>query len=435
MLGLRQRNRVVSSFLLWFIALLIASYAALFISVRFLVLKPNVELIGDLLISLNDAVVEVSRSDKSHLDNLRNLYAEQHTQTQILGSLPDPGNADDVWYPGIRALQNFIHTESQGTLTFRLIEKPHHVFQLFDSRHPDQTLQFTPSTPPFAKTFLIIAISVISFTCVIAAWLISRRLTKPLVTLAAQAKRLQTEKNAGAIVFDEKNTLPEIASLARSLNEMRSELDRTIRDRENLLAAVTHDLRTPLSRLQIALDILEGNHTGATPPLLEDVGEMRRILDQFVELGKLNEEVDEPWSEGDLNQFIRRIRDQYRRAGVNLRTQLPAQPVVIAYKPIGLTRLLYNLVDNACRHGDGNVQVTVSRDQDVVILTVSNKTLGADQGTGLTQALAEQSGRLPTTGLGLKIARQFAEVHKAQLEESDADGIKFFSLRFNAKKS
>lgn len=431
----RQRNRVVSSFLLWFIALLIASYVALFISVRFLILKPNAELIGDLLISLNDAVIELSRSDKTHLENLQNLYAERHTQTQILGSLPDPGNADDVWYPGIRALQNFIHTESQGTLTFRLIKKPHHVFQLFDSSHPDHTLQFTPSTPPFAKTFPIIAICVILFTCAIAAWLISRRLTMPLVTLAAQAKRLQTEKNAGAIVFDEKNTLPEIASLARSLNEMRSELDRTIRDRENLLAAVTHDLRTPLSRLQIALDILEGNHTGATPPLLEDVGEMRRILDQFVELGKLNEEVDEPWSEGDLNQFIRRIRDQYRRAGVNLRTQLPAKPVVIAYKPIGLTRLLYNLVDNACRHGDGNVQVTVSRDQDVVILTVSNKTLGVDQGTGLTQALAEQSGRLPTTGLGLKIARQFAEVHKAQLEESDADGIKFFSLRFNAKKS
>lgn len=433
--GHRQRNHVVSSFLLWFIALLIASYIALFISVRFLILKPNAELIGDLLISLNDAVVEASLSGKTHLDNLRNLYAERHTQTQILGSLPDPGNADDVWYPGIRALQNFIHTESQGTLTFRLIEKPHHVYQLFDSRHPDQTLQFTPSTPPFAKTFPILALCVILLTCAIAAWLISHRLTKPLIILAAQAKRLQSEKDAGAIVFDEKNTLPEIASLARSLNEMRSELDRTIRDRENLLAAVTHDLRTPLSRLQIALDILEANHTGTIPPLLEDVGEMRRILDQFVELAKLNEEVDEPWSEGDLNQFVSRIRDQYRRAGVNLRTKLPAQPVVVSYKPIGLTRLLYNLVDNACRHGDGNVQVAVTRTQDEAILTVSNRTLSDDRGTGLTQALAEQSGKLPTTGLGLKIARQFAEVHNAQLEESDADGIKFFRLRFNAKKS
>lgn len=424
-------HRLLSSFLLWFIVLLITSYVVLFFLIRFLVLKPNAEQFADLLISLNEAVVEIANNDSKYdLDKLRETYAKRRSQVQIMQEMPGE-TYKDVWYPGLKVLQNFIESESNGELELKVIDTPDTKLRMIDSRHPNQNLLIIPSAPPFIKIFLIVSLFVIMLTVVVAAWLISRQLTKPLRTLADQAHRLHSEKNSFAILFNEKNALPEIRSLARSLNKMRSELDRTIQDRENLLTTVTHDLRTPLSRLQIALDILSATNPNATPPLLEDIGEMRLILDQFVELGKLNEEIDEPWVEGDLNLFVGRIRDQYRRAGVNLRTQLPEQAVVVKYKAIGLTRLLYNLVDNACRHGDGNVQITVIQAQDDPVLTVSNKMQSNDQGTGLTQALAEQAGRLPTTGLGLRIVRQFAEVHRAQLEESVVDGIKSFSLRFN----
>ena len=429
---IKLKSRPPSSFLLWFIVLLIISYAALFITVRLFILKPNAEMFADLIISLNEAVVEVANNyNKNDLDKLRSLYSERQRQVRIIHD-PTEVPYKDVWYPGFRTIQNFIENESHGELAFRITDTPILKLRLIDSRHPNQILEFTPVAPPFAQAFPIISFFVILLTCVLAAWLISRRLTKPLRNLADQAHRLHNEKNASAIQFNQEKALPEIVSLAKSLNEMRSELDRTIQDRENLLAAVTHDLRTPLSRLQIALDILTATNPSATPPLLEDVGEMRRILDQFVELAKLNEELDEPWVEGDLNQFVARIREQYRRSGINLRTQLAEQQVILKYKAIGLTRLLYNLVDNACRHGDGNVQIAVVQAEEGPVLTVSNKMQSNDQGTGLTQALAEQTGRLPTTGLGLRIVRQFAEVHRAQLEESIVDGIKSFSLRFKS---
>lgn len=423
--------RFLSSFLLWFIALLIASYVTLFIAVRFLIIKPNAELFADILISLNEAIVEIANGNQNNLDKLRKIYEERHGQIQIIGELPE-GQYKEMWYPGFRVIQNFVKTESKGELAFKITDTPQLALRLIDSRHPNQTLQFTPSAPPFAKAFPIISFFVILLTCIFAAWLISSRLTRPLRNIAEQAHRLCSEKNSSAIIFNEEKTLPEIAVLVQALNEMRSALDRTIQDRENLLAAVTHDLRTPLSRLQIALDILETKNPSAIPPLIEDVGEMRRILDQFVELSKLNEEINEPWIEDDLNPFIGRIRDQYRRAGVNLRTQLPTQPVILAYKPISLTRLLYNLIDNACRHGNGDVQIAIVQTNEEIVLTVSNKMQSGDQGTGLTHALAEQSGRLPTTGLGLRIVRQFAEVHKAQLDESEVNGIKTFSLRFKS---
>ena len=424
------KSRFLSSFLLWFSILLISSYALLFISIRLFVLKPNAELFADMLLMLNDAVEQVAKVEGNA--GIAMLNARGTQRDSLLQILPNSPSAKEttVWYPGVRFAQNFITKHSGDDLTLRASNGDYLTLWLPDPRHPGQVIQIEYRNGSFAKFFLILSLFVALFTCAIAAWLIARRLTNPLWELAQQAKQLASNKDLSAIRFNEKKALPEIVTLTRALNDMRAELDRTIKDRELLLADVTHDLRTPLSRLHIALDILEPSNPGAVKAMLDDVAEMRTILEQFVELAKLNTELNEPWEEGDLNALVGRIRDQYRRAGVNLRTQLGNAPVVIAYKPIGLTRLLYNLVDNACRHGDGNIQISVTRDQGDVVLDVSNQIFGNDQGTGLTQAMAEGSGKIPTTGLGLRIVQNFAAAHRAELEESVSDGIKTFRLRF-----
>lgn len=424
------KSRLFSSFLLWFAVLLISSYLLLFIAIRLFIVKPNAELFADMLLMLNDAVEQVAKVEGD--GGIATLNARNGQRDSLLQILPSPPDAKEitVWYPGIRFAQRFVATHSDDDLALRVSNGENLTLWLADQRHPRQVLQFEYKSEPFAKTFPILALFVVLLTCAIAAWLIARRLTNPLWELAEQAKKLAVNKDLAAISFDEKKALPEIVTLTHALNDMRAELDRTIRDREHLLADVTHDLRTPLSRLHIALDILEPSNPGAVKAMLDDVAEMRTILEQFVELAKLNTELNEPWEEGDLNALVGRIRDQYRRAGVNLRTQLGNAPVVIAYKPMGLTRLLYNLVDNACRHGDGNIQISVTRDQGEVVLDVSNQMLGNDQGTGLTHAIAESSGKTPTTGLGLRIVQNFAAAHRAELEESVSDGIKTFRLRF-----
>lgn len=424
------KSRLFSSFLLWFAVLLISSYLLLFIAIRLFIVKPNAELFADMLLMLNDAVEQVAKVEGDV--GIATLNARNDQRDSLLQILPSPPDAKEitVWYPGIRFAQRFVATHSDDDLALRISNGENLTLWLADQRHPRQVLQFEYKSEPFAKTFPILALFVVLLTCAIAAWLIARRLTNPLWELAEQAKQLAVNKDLAAISFDEKKALPEIVTLTHALNDMRAELDRTIKDRELLLADVTHDLRTPLSRLHIALDILEPSNPDAVKAMLDDVAEMRTILEQFVELAKLNTELNEPWEEGDLNALVGRIRDQYRRAGVNLRTQLGNAPVVIAYKPIGLTRLLYNLVDNACRHGDGNIQISVTRDQGDVVLDVSNQIFGNDQGTGLTQAMAEGSGKIPTTGLGLRIVQNFAAAHRAELEESVSNGIKTFRLRF-----
>lgn len=424
------KSRFLSSFLLWFALLLISSYLLLFILVRYLFVKPNAEVFGGVVMMLNEAVAQVSEGQGAlGIAALNARSAKRSDSFQVLPIDPDTQELT-VWYPGLRIAQSYISEKSDGDTTLRFSDGENLSLWLFDKRYPELATRLEHKGAPFAKTFPILSLAVILLTCTIAAWLIARRLTNPLWELAEKAKQLATNKNLAAISFDETKALPEIATLAQSLNNMRAELDRTIRDREHLLADVTHDLRTPLSRLHIALDILEPSNPDAVKAMLDDVAEMRTILEQFVELAKLNTELNEPWEEGDLNVLVGRIRDQYRRAGVNLRTHLSNAPVVIAYKPIGLTRLLYNLVDNACRHGDGNIQISVTRDQGDVALDVSNQMLGSDQGTGLTHAIAEGSGKTPTTGLGLRIVQNFAAAHRAELEESVSNGIKTFRLRF-----
>ena len=425
------KSRFLSSFLLWFAVLLISSYVLLFISVQLLIIKPHARIFADVLIMLNDAVVQVAEAEgNTGIDALKLRGAQRNALFQIVPNDNDAAQGASFWYPGFRFSQGFVSTQSGGDVSLRFNFEKNPTLFLSDKRHPDFAFQFEHKGAPFSKVFLALSLFIIVLTCAIAAWLIARRLTNPLWELAEQAKQLAVNKDLAAISFDEKKALPEIVTLTRALNDMRAELDRTIKDRELLLADVTHDLRTPLSRLHIALDILEPSNPGAVKTMLDDVAEMRTILEQFVELAKLNTELNEPWEEGDLNALVGRIRDQYRRAGVNLRTQLGNAPVVIAYKPIGLTRLLYNLVDNACRHGDGNIQISVTRDQGDVVLDVSNQMLGNDQGTGLTHAIAEGSGKTPTTGLGLRIVQNFAAAHRAELEESVSDGIKTFRLRF-----
>lgn len=430
-----HKSRLLSSFLLWFVVLLISSYLLLFILVRYLFVKPNAEVFGDVVMMLNEAVVQVAEGQgASGIAALNAHSAKRSNSFQILPN--DPGTRElTVWYPGLRIAQQYVSEKSDGDTTLRFSDGENLSLWLSDKRYPGLVTRLEHKGVPFAKTFPILSLVVILLTCAIAAWLIARRLTNPLWELAEQAKQLAANKDLTAISFDEKKSLPEIVTLTHALNQMRAELNRTIEDREHLLADVTHDLRTPLSRLHIALDILEPSNPAAVKSMLDDVAEMRLILEQFVELAKLSTEVTEPWVEDDLNLLVGRIRDQYRRTGVNLRTHLGSKPVVIAYKPIALTRLIYNLVDNACRHGDGNIHISLTYDLGDVALNVSNQMLSLTQGTGLTQAFAEGYGKTPTTGLGLQIVQKFAAAHRASLVESEADGVKTFSLRFKSDLS
>ena len=425
------QRRILSSFWLWFVAILIINQLLLFVAIRFFLIKPPAEIFADSLLMMSDAIHQIRKAEgEKGLDELKLKTKTYSSTVEIVNKLPEKQEATP-WYPGMRVIQSFITEKSAGKLSVDFEPNPGLSIWLANADYPGLILKFAYKGQPFTRNYLGWTLLLTMTLSSLAAWWIARRITKPLYQLSDQAHNLVTGTELNAIKIDS-NASPEIQALTKALNDMRSELDRTINDREQLLASITHDLRTPLSRLQIALDMLEPTSSDAVKPIQEDVSEMRTILEQFVELAKLDAEVSEPWVENDLNAFIGKIRDQYRRVGINLRTVLDEHPVILVYKPIALTRLLYNLVDNACRHGAGSIEISVKREGSDVLLEVRNPIYGEQPGTGLTQALAEDAGKIATTGLGLRIVQQFAQVHHAELEERQDDGFKTFTLRFKA---
>lgn len=433
---MRWRNsKIINSFLLWFIVILLANYILLFAALQLWILKAPIEVIADMALTVNDATHLIYKNQGTQ--GLAELKAAADARKSTFDTV-QPDTDHEIHFiplPGPRSLIKMIDGITAGTVSLHFSNNPSTTFWLKDQRHTEFVTQFQHKGQPFLLAFFITSfITVFSISLLAARW-IARRLTGPLEDLSTQARQLAHDKNVSSIQLHQKNPPAEIAELAKALNDMREQLDRTIKERELLLAHVTHDLRTPLSRLQIALDMMEPSNPRAVQAMHGDVQEMRSILEQFVELNKLDAEVNEPWIVGDLNIFIAQIRDQYRRAGVNLRTLLDESPVPVCYKPVALTRLLYNLIDNGCRHGTGCVEITVGRDGADVLLYVRNPVLEDHQGIGLTEALCGDSQITKTTGLGLSIVRQFAQVHQAELEESREGDIKTFMLRFKAATS
>ena len=265
-----------------------------------------------------------------------------------------------------------------------------------------------------------------------AAWVIAAHLTRPLAHLSAMARRVGRGENVGDIAVDA-GSPTEITGLAASLNQMRQEIDQMLQERERFLAGITHDLRTPLSRMRVALELDEARESALNDGLRDDIEEMRAILDQFIELSRLDMEQSEPTQSADLNALVMSIAEKYRRAGETLVFH-PAELPTVRFKPLALKRLLYNLIDNALRYGQGDVAIeTTLSDTGQVCLSVTNLQTESVRDSALVVAL-RWAGNHQQSGMGLAIVRRLAEVHEAEVRIMTApNGSRLVQILFEPK--
>jgi two-component system osmolarity sensor histidine kinase EnvZ len=276
---------------------------------------------------------------------------------------------------------------------------------------------------------LLVAVFVTLLLSGAAAWVVAAHLTRPLAHLSDMARRVGQGESVGEITVDE-GSPTEVLRLAAALNQMRDEIEQMLRERERFLAGITHDLRTPLSRMRVALELGEARESELNEGLRDDIEEMRAILDQFIELSRLDMEQSEQTQTGDLNAVVLDIAHKYQRAGETLRFE-PGQVPDLRFKPMALKRLLYNLIDNALRHGFGDVVITTQvTDQDQVCLTVMNLQAASQRDSALVAALRWAVNE-KQSGLGLAIVRRLAEVHEAEVSiETQPDGSRQVAVIF-----
>jgi two-component system osmolarity sensor histidine kinase EnvZ len=218
----------------------------------------------------------------------------------------------------------------------------------------------------------------------------------------------------------------EIRQAALAFMTMRDRIQRQIRQRTQMLAGVSHDLRTPLTRMKLALELL-GNDPAAEE-LKSDVAEMERMIHGYLDFAR-GEGAEKP-VETDISLLIEEIAAAMRREGTPLSVAAGAE-LVIAVKPNALRRCLTNLIANARRHGS-HVWLTGVPVADGIDIFVDDDGPGipaADRGRVFRAFVRLDASRNLSTGgvgLGLTIARDVARSHggDVRLETSPHGGLR-----------
>ena len=209
----------------------------------------------------------------------------------------------------------------------------------------------------------------------------------------------------------------EIVNLNHGFNQMLSNLRQNEEDRAVLLAGVSHDLRTPLARLRLGLEVGVQDRE-ARDGMVEDIEEIDKIIDQFLDFARNGR--DSPPDLVDVNQLIAGLIERYQRAGDELQFRGGELPR-IALRTTAFSRLITNLIDNALRHGAPPIEVSTRRDGGSLVLEVADRGPGipADQVELLkrpfTRGDPSRSGAAGA-GLGLAIVERIARLHSGTLE-------------------
>jgi signal transduction histidine kinase len=268
-------------------------------------------------------------------------------------------------------------------------------------------------TGPWMTTLLF---AVISFT-LLGLWA-ARALTAPLSSFAKAAESFSL--NGAAAPLPERGP-EEIRSVAKALNRMRERITTLIDDRTKMLAAISHDLRTPITRMRLRSEFIEDDAHRSR--MLGDLDQMRSMLESVLSFLR-NDRKLESMTLVDVATTLQLITDQFADMGHKVAYDGP-EHAMATVRPDDLHRSVTNLVENAARFGaEATIRLRVS--PDTVTIEVE------DDGPGISDARKEimlepfvrgddarNMDEAAGFGLGLSIARSIVLAHGGELTLND----------------
>ena len=274
--------------------------------------------------------------------------------------------------------------------------------EIFISLGLDHPVTSAASQNPFRLTSLLIRLIAVSIT----AWVAALWLSKPIKRLALAADELG--KNLNSPPINETTGPTEVRQASKIFNQMQAHLQQQMEERNLFLAAVSHDLRTPLTRLKLRAEKIE--HRELRSDVQNDINEMTAIIETTLDYLRGDERPETPCLL-DISALVHSIAEDANESGNIIAVSGSTQPIRL--QPIAIRRCLNNLIENALRYGE-RASITISEIDDAVVISIHDAGLGIPENK--LEAVFAPFYRLENSrsrhtggvGLGLSIARDMA---------------------------
>ncbi len=245
-----------------------------------------------------------------------------------------------------------------------------------------------------------------------ASGIIARRVVKPLGEVARVASEIG-RGNLKTRVTLRRNRVGELAELADRINEMADRIERQMADQRELLAAVSHEIRSPLARLGVLVDLARDG--GTSPKVADDIErevvEIDSLVGELLASSRLDFEALEH-KRFDVSETARRSLERVGLSDSILRADVESS--VVVGDPTLVSRALLNLLDNAKKHGRGVTALIIEHQPGELVLAVEDNGPGFSDGDlpkVFEQFVRGERSAGSSLGLGLALVRRIAQAH------------------------
>lgn len=282
------------------------------------------------------------------------------------------------------------------------------------------TIDVNPAPMPLAE-WLPYALAAQLLLLIGCCWLAVRQAIRPLADLAHAADALDPNRAAPRLSEEGPS---EVARAASAFNAMRERIAQYLAERVQILAAISHDLQTPITRMKLRAEMADD--TPEKEKLVQDLGEIERLVKEGVAYARAAHGDAEAATRIDIGSFIESLAYDYQDTGKAV-TVITAGGGTVTVRPHALRRILTNLIDNALKFG-GSAELSVARAGGAVSIRVLDRGPGIpeDQLDAVMQPFfrleVSRSRDTGGTGLGLAIAQQLAQAIGGTLKLRNRDG-------------